>query len=118
MQFNLQHTQYMQNYRQPSFDIVMIGDTPAGRLYISRGQKEIRIVDISLLPEYCGIGIGGKLMRELLREGDEKRLPVTLHVEKNNRALEFYQRLGFRIEEDRGVYLFMIHPSSEDGRGV
>ncbi len=107
MQFNLQHTQYMRNYEQPSFDVIMLGDTPVGRLYVNRGEDEIRIVDISLLPEYRGRGIGAGLLRRILREGNDRGIPVTLHVERNNPALELYKRLGFRGEGDRGVSLFM-----------
>ena len=118
MQFNLQHTQYLQNYPNPTFDIIMLGDTPAGRLYVSRGDGEIRIVDIALLPEYRGLGIGEGLMKDLLREGDEKGLPVTLHVEKNNTAQDFYRRLGFNVEEDKGVYWYMVRPCSGSGLGA
>jgi len=107
MQFNLQHTQYMRNYEQPSFDVIMLGDTPVGRLYVNRGEDEIRIVDISLLPEYRGRGIGAGLLRRILREGNDRGIPVTLHVERNNPALELYKQLGFRVEGDRGVSLFM-----------
>lgn len=107
MQFNLQHNQYMQNYDNPSFDIIMLGDAPAGRLYVNRAPEEIRVIDISLLPEHRGRGIGTDLMRRILQEGDDTGIPVTLHVEKNNPALALYQRLGFRIEADRGVSWFM-----------
>jgi ribosomal protein S18 acetylase RimI-like enzyme len=32
---------------------------------------------------------------------------VTIHVEKNNPAMRLYRRLGFRTEEDKGVYDLM-----------
>lgn len=107
MQFNIQHSQYMQNYEHPTFDIVMLGSTPVGRLYVNRGANEIRIVDISVLPEYRGRGIGAGLLSIIFLEGDDRGVPVTLHVERNNRALALYQRLGFRVEGDRGVSWFM-----------
>lgn len=119
MQFNLQHTQYMRNYEQPSFDVIMLGDTPVGRLYVNRVPVEIRIIDISLLPEYRNRGIGAGLMRNILREGNDSNIPVTLHVEKNNPALGLYQRLGFRINGDQGVSWFMERvatPVFESGR--
>lgn len=119
MQFNLQHTQYMRNYEQPSFDVIMLDDTPVGRLYVNRVPVEIRIIDISLLPEYRNRGIGAGLMRNILREGNDRNIPVTLHVEKNNPALGLYQRLGFRIKGDQGVSWFMEHvatPVFESGR--
>jgi ribosomal protein S18 acetylase RimI-like enzyme len=107
MQFDLQHAQYMRNYQNPSFDIIMLGNSPVGRLYVDRCPGEIRIIDISLLPDYRGRGIGAGLMRKILGEGDDRGIPATLHVEKNNSALALYQRLGFRIEGDRGVSWFM-----------
>ena len=32
---------------------------------------------------------------------------VTIHVERMNPALRLYERLGFRLVEDKGVYLFL-----------
>jgi hypothetical protein len=34
-------------------------------------------------------------------------LPATIHVERFNPALHLYERLGFRLAEDKGVYYFM-----------
>jgi len=113
MQFHLQHTQYMRNYENPSFDIILEKGVPAGRLYVNRGPDEYRIIDIALLPEYRRRGICGNLMTSLLREAGKRGLPVSLHVEKNNPILDYYRRLGFRVEADRDVYYFMVCTPSE-----
>ena len=116
MQFTLQHTQYMQNYQNATFDIILADDMPAGRLYVDRRADEYRLIDIALLPEFRGRGIAGSLVRALLLESESNGLPVSLHVEKNNPVLAYYQRLGFRVEEDKGVYYFMVRPPSGSGR--
>lgn len=110
MQFHLQHTQYMQNYRNATFDIIMHGQTPAGRFYIDRRADEFRLIDVALLPEYRCRGIASRLIRALLLESEANGLPISLHVEKNNPILDYYQRLGFRVEADREVYYFMVRP--------
>jgi GNAT superfamily N-acetyltransferase len=63
--------------------------------------------DIALLPEYCNRGIGTTLQRELQSEAAAAGTPLRIHVERFNRALRLYERLGFRQIEDKGVYLFM-----------
>jgi ribosomal protein S18 acetylase RimI-like enzyme len=107
MQFNLQHTQYMRNYKNPTFDIILYNEAQAGRLYIDRGKKEIRIVDLALLPEFRSRGIGTKILNALITEADSKNLALGLHVEHNNPAMSLYKRLGFIQKGDTGVYLFM-----------
>lgn len=111
MQFDLQQTYYRQNYHNASFDLVLLDKKPVGRLYVSRGKEEFRIIDISMLPEYRGRGIGGTLLQVLNREADQARVPVTLHVEKHNPALNLYQRIGFAVVEDRGFQWFMMRNS-------
>ena len=106
-QFDAQHIHYMEHYVDAAFDIVLIDGKPAGRLYIHRRKDEIRLVDIALLPEYRGRGIGGRLMRDVLKKGEEAGLRVRIHVEHNNPAMHLYQRLGFRKIDDHGVYHLM-----------
>jgi ribosomal protein S18 acetylase RimI-like enzyme len=83
---------------------------PAGRFYVHRGESEIRIIDIALLPEHRGNGIGSALLRALLSEADAGGKSVTIHVERLNPALRLYKRLGFALAEDKGVYLFLERP--------
>ena len=82
-------------------------DAPIGRLYLDRRKDEIWVVDIALLPEHRGRGIGDALMRQVIAEADEKALPVRIHVEHVNPAQRWYERLGFRRTGDTGVYYLM-----------
>jgi ribosomal protein S18 acetylase RimI-like enzyme len=107
MQFNCQHKAYTENYPGAELMIISQGSNDIGRLYVWKGKAEIRIIDIALLPEYRGQGIGSRIMTDILRDADNRHLPVTIHVERNNPALSLYARLGFEIAEDKGVYYFM-----------
>jgi len=65
----LQHRWYQQQYAQASFQLILWGEEPIGRLYVQRGAQEIRIIDIALLPAYRRRGIGTHLIQQLLAEG-------------------------------------------------
>ncbi len=107
MQFEAQHAWYQEHYGDAQFDLVLIDGVPAGRLYVHRRASEIRLVDISLMPELRGGGIGSALLRELMAEAEAAGKPLTIHVEKYNPAMRLYLRLGFKPIEDRGPYDLM-----------
>ena len=109
-QFDAQDAWWREHYADASFDVILVEGEPAGRLYVHRGRSEIRIVDIALLPEQRGNGVGTRLLDELLAEGDADAKSVTIHVERMNPALRLYERLGFSLAEDKGVYLFLERP--------
>ena len=75
-----------------------------GRLIVDRRPGDIRIVDISLVPEARGAGVGSRLIGDLLEEARATDRIVSIHVEVHNRAAELYARLGFAVAEDLGVY--------------
>lgn len=107
MQFEAQQRYYAEQYAGASFDVIVVDGEPAGRLYLARWADEIRIVDIALLPDFRGGGIGTEVLRRVLAEGAERGQPVTIHVERFNPALSLYDRLGFVPAADRGVYLLL-----------
>jgi len=109
-QFNAQHKYYQENYLGSSFDIIQMNGIDVGRLYVGRWAQEIRVIDITVLPEFKNRGIGGSLMRALLEEAKAKKIPVRLHVEHYNPMLPWYQKLGFRVIGDTGVYFFLERP--------
>ena len=107
MQFAAQKTHYEQHYPDCEFLVIEMDQAPIGRLYVDRGDDDIRITDIALLPEFQGRGIGRMLMEEILEEGRATRKRVTIHVEHYNPALRLYDRLGFRHVDTNGVYHLM-----------
>jgi GNAT superfamily N-acetyltransferase len=107
MQFTAQTTDYRANYPDARCSVIQRGGAPVGRLYVHRIEREIRIIDISLLPEHRGAGIGTRFLRDLQREAASVNKDLTIHVEKFNPALRLYLRLGFQPVEDKGVYLLM-----------
>lgn len=106
-QFAAQHHHYQTYYAAASFDVVLVGDQPAGRLYVDRGRREIRIVDIAFLPAFRNRGLGTRFIRALQAEAASSGRALSIHVERLNPALALYARLGFTLVEDKGVYLLM-----------
>ena len=106
-QFEAQHVHYQKYYPEASFDLILEDGEPVGRLYVSRWELEIRLVDISLVPAARGRGLGTALLRDLLAEGEREGKAVSIHVERFNPALRLYRRLGFREIEEKGPYFLM-----------
>ena len=76
---------HSQAYPDASSEVIEVDGTPAGRLYLAVWPTEIRIVDITLLPEYRGHGIGGALLRQVLEQGRASGCSVSIHVELESR---------------------------------
>ncbi len=117
-QFEAQHRFYQDTFRDAEFDLVLDGDDPIGRLYLDRRADEHRLIDIALLPEHRGRGLGTILMRRVLDEAAAAGKMVRIHVEHNNPAMRLYRRLGFERIEDQGVYHLMEwRPGDDAGAG-
>jgi RimJ/RimL family protein N-acetyltransferase len=106
-QFAAQSAHYAEHYEGLSASVIEADGEPVGRLLVARWPEEIRIVDISLLPEFRGRGTGTGLLHELIAEAREARKRLSIHVEIHNPAMRLYERLGFRPAGDAGVYLLM-----------
>jgi GNAT superfamily N-acetyltransferase len=107
MQFTAQDTHYRQNYPTAEYSVIDFSGEPVGRLYVDRWAREIRIMDIAILPDHRGKGIGSHLLRALQEEATDTGRKLSIHVERFNPALRLYERLGFWMAEDKGVYLLM-----------
>ncbi len=106
-QFDAQDRWYREHYTGASYEVVLIDGEPCGRLYLYRGAAEIRIVEVAVLSEHRSNGVGTSLLHDLLAEADAAGKLVTIHVERFNPALRLYERLGFSVAEDKGVYLLL-----------
>jgi len=106
-QFHAQNHAYRNNYPGAEFLIIVVDGTDAGRLCVHRRPDEIRIMDIALLPDFRGRGIGTGLLKQILHEGEMSSRDVTIHVEVFNPAMRLYERLGFSKAAENGAYYLM-----------
>jgi ribosomal protein S18 acetylase RimI-like enzyme len=107
MQYNAQTWQYNMSYPQAAHSLILWNDLPIGRLLVDKGLKEFTLVDIALLPEHRGSGIGTHLLQDLLREATDARTSVKLNVWHSNPAKRLYERMGFSTTQEDGVYCEM-----------
>lgn len=107
LQFRAQSVYYDEQYDVDEFFIIEREGRPIGRLYLDKQPEDWHIVDIALLPEARGAGLGTVLLREILDQAASADRAVTIHVENFNPARRLYERLGFDHVDTNGVYHLM-----------
>jgi ribosomal protein S18 acetylase RimI-like enzyme len=103
MQFKAMRQGYRGMYPGAQFAVIVAGEQPVGRLVVNRQDNSVHVVDIALLPAFCGRGIGTAVMRKLQGEAGEAGKKVRLRARRDPRTLRFYQRLGFAIVAEAGL---------------
>jgi len=107
MQFDAQTFHYDDQYDRSGFSIIERDGQPIGRLYRELQGNDIHIIDISLVPEVRGAGLGTVLLQEILDEAVGAGQTVSIYVEHFNPAKRLYHRLGFQEIGENGVYHLM-----------
>jgi len=95
--------EYDARFPGAEYNVLLVDDCLAGPIWIGKDEKEIRPLDIGLLPEFQNRGVGTLLLRRRrgVRAGGLVRHIVFV---LNDNAHRFYERLGFVIIEDVGAY--------------
>jgi GNAT superfamily N-acetyltransferase len=101
-QFEAEERDWRQHRPGAQCMVILSDDEPVGRFYLARSAQEIRVMDITLLPEHQGQGIGTALLGGLLEEARRSHRTVRAHVERGSAALRLYRRLGFLHAATRG----------------
>ena len=115
MQFQAQQGHYKKFFPQATHEIVLDNGRAVGALYVQRLEREIRIIDLILLPKERNAGIGRHLMQTILDEAGRLRKAVGIYVESFNPSGQFFRRLGFVETERSGIHIHMqwFPPGSE-----
>jgi GNAT superfamily N-acetyltransferase len=118
-QFDLQRKEYDSRFPDARYQVILIDDEAAGRIWIGADEEQIRLLDIALLPQFQKRGAGTVLLRALMQEAeaDGKFLRHMVFV-LNNNAHRFYERLGFVVIDDVGGYKHMEYRSQEQKAGA
>lgn len=114
-QFTLQDRYYRGNYRGARFLVIEEGGARVGRLYLHAREKELRVMEISIVPARRNGGLGTAIFRSLQEAAALAGRALTLSVETFNPVRRLYARLGFVESPPDGIYLEMRwDPPSRD----
>ena len=100
MQFAAQREHYHKHNPGATYDLILLDESPAGRLYVARREREFRILYITILPEYRNRGTGTLLVKDLMAEAARAGKPLNIYVESYNPSYRLFERLGFKMIED------------------
>lgn len=106
-QADAQHRHYRAHYPNAEWLVIERDGKPVGRLYLEEWPTQFRLIDISLLPEGRGGGVGGAILADLQDMAAGALKALSIHVERNNPAMSLYLRLGFVKVDDNGIYELM-----------
>ena len=107
MQLEAQQNHYKGLYPTADHHIILADERAVGRLYVARLKEQIRIADITLLPEARGRGIGTRILKDLMAEAAREAKPVRIYVESFNPSLRLFERLGFSKTSEQDFYWLM-----------
>jgi ribosomal protein S18 acetylase RimI-like enzyme len=116
MQSMAQLAEYKIKFPGAVFRIIIYKKKDAGRFYTWENEEEIRLIDITLLPQFRGRGIGTSLLQQLIKRSNKVQKKISLHVDPANPALQLYRRSGFIHIKNNGRYYYMEKNPAEPNK--
>jgi ribosomal protein S18 acetylase RimI-like enzyme len=113
MQFNAQQSGYAAQHPLADHQIILFEAQEIGRILLDRSEDRFQLVDIALLPQFRGRGIGSLLLKKLQEEAAREGKKIGLFVYQTNPAKRLYERLGFSQVETDGLYTEMLWRAEE-----
>lgn len=113
-QFETQYQYYTAKYPTASFQILLLDSEKIGRLYISAGEKVIKILDLSIIPEKRNQGIGGSIIAEIVESAHAANKEIEIHLEVYNRSASLFARHGFKVADSDGIYQLWFWENSSE----
>ena len=120
MQFQLQQRSYAMQFPGADHRIIRHDGAPAGQVLVLRLPDRIRVIDIALLPQYRGAGLGTAVLQALQAEAQQAEKPLQLSVRRENMgARRLYERLGFITTDASDTHYAMEwRPERGDANGA
>ena len=97
-----------QRFRPSATRIIMYQEKDIGLLTTRETDDHLQLLQLFLLPEVQGKGIGSLVLIEVLSEARRARRVVTLRVLKSNpRARKFHEHHGFSLAGETETHYLM-----------
>lgn len=92
-----QRHSFLVNLPASSFMIASMRNEDIGGYCLKNKTDHLYLEMLLLTPEKQRQGLGTQIMKHLMQQAEQQKLPVQLSVLKNNPAHLFYRELGFSV---------------------
>jgi ribosomal protein S18 acetylase RimI-like enzyme len=110
-QFAAQCRSYQDSFPHAAHEVLSHEGRDIGRLYVSREPDRTHILDITVAPEARNLGIGTRVLKDLIEEAPG--VPVSIYVENFNPSRRLFERLGFQVASESGFSLLFLRAGTE-----
>lgn len=108
LQVKAQRADYAATYPAANHEVVVADGTDVGRVVVSTGDAETRVVDLVIGLEHRRRGIASAVLSDVIATADRLGHPVLLSVwATNHGALALYAALGFDVVDSDGTHLHL-----------
>ncbi len=104
---DVERAKFFESTQPASHQIVERAGDPIGCLKIRRMPTEFKLDRVFLLPAFQNLGIGTRLINQVVSEARSAGLPVRLRVFRVNPARYLYERLGFVATGETDTHVLM-----------
>lgn len=87
--------------------IIELDGAAIGVLLVERHTTHIELEQLFVLPAPQSRGVGTFLVRGLMKEAQQSKVPLRLRVLAPNPAKNFYEKLGFVVVDTTAEHFFM-----------
>lgn len=104
------------SFRAADAHIIVLNGVDIGWTQVSERDTDYNIAQIQILEEYCGLGIGTRIITDIQGRAIRELRTVSLSAVRTNRAIELYKRLGFYvIDPDATPIIDMVWSHADVG---
>ncbi len=111
-----QRQRFLEGFRDPAVRVVELDGRFAGTLTVHDDEDPVQVLDIELVPEAQGRGVGTWLLGEIIARARARDRDVVLRVLQPNPARQWYARLGFVADGQTPTHVHMRWSGDDDAR--
>ncbi len=103
----VQRNKFDSKWEKASYQIIELNNKRIGTIWVTVAGDHIKLNEIQIRPEHQRQGIGSALVSEQLGIAQKLGIPMRLRLLRGNRAVNFYERLGFVVCDQTENYIYM-----------
>jgi ribosomal protein S18 acetylase RimI-like enzyme len=103
-----EEAQFQQQLDISATHVIRVDNSDIGFITAPIRDKIIWIHTICIIPEHQNKGFGTEVIRSVIVQAREQKMPLYLSVLKMNPARRLYERLGFRVTQESTHHYQMV----------